>query len=65
MNPEIEDKTMTPIYDKAHAEWSQAIASGEAKAMLLMKKRILGALQEISKPTQKIKAIIKELESIK
>jgi len=56
---------MTPIYDQAHKEWTQAIASGEARAMLQMKKRILGALQEIGKPTQKIKAIIKELESIK
>ena len=56
---------MTPIYDKAHTEWKQAIASGEARAMLQMKKRILGALQEISRPTHKVKAIIKELESIK
>jgi hypothetical protein len=56
---------MTPIYDKTHTEWTQAIASGEARAMLQMKKRILNALQEIHRPTQKVKAIIKELESIK
>ena len=56
---------MTPIFDKAHAEWTQAIASGEARARLQMKKRILEALQEINRPTYKVKEIIKELESIK
>lgn len=65
MNLETEDSIMTPIYDQAFSEWSKAIASGEARAMLQMKKRILSALQEINRPTQKVKEIIKELESIK
>lgn len=56
---------MTPIHDELKADWSKAIASAEARTMLLMKKRILASLQEINRPTQKIKAIIKELESIK
>jgi hypothetical protein len=56
---------MTPLHDELKADWSKAIASAEARAMLQMKKRILTDLKEISRPTQKIKAIIKELESIK
>lgn len=56
---------MTPIHDQLHADWSKAISSAEARATLLMKKRFLTALQEINRPTQKIKEIIKELESIK
>jgi hypothetical protein len=56
---------MTPIYDELHADWSKVIASTEARTMLVMKNKILASLLEIHRPTQKIKAIIKELESIK
>lgn len=56
---------MTPIYDELHADWTKVIASAEARAMLQMKKRILASLQEINRPSYKVKAIIKELESIK
>jgi hypothetical protein len=65
MRQKIEDKIMTPIHDQLHADWSKAIASAEKRAMLIMKKKILASLLEIHRPTQKIKAIIKELELIK
>lgn len=65
MRQKIEDNIMTPLHDELHADWSKAIASAEARAMLQMKKKILAPLLEINRPTQKIKAIIKELELIK
>jgi hypothetical protein len=65
MKNKIKDNIMTPIYDELHADWSKAIASAEKRAMLIMKKKILAPLLEIHRPTQKIKAIIKELELIK
>lgn len=50
----------TPIFDALHADWSDVIASAEARATLELKSKIVEVLSQVKRPTVAMKQLLEE-----